>query len=163
MNSKELKSQWKELPFPKILEFNKRNNQGILFTSKLYKNQTNCVIFLGEEGFQLLYNEDIKLKNILFEIYLHITRVQGKFQLAVVLESENKKPIKIFYRNLTKEEIFKQEEVLFSEESIIKAIRQETLKMQSLRMKGFYIYPLTKEIVFCIHKIQVKEKPFLLL
>ncbi len=141
---------------------NQRNNQGLLFSSNLYKNQPNCIIFLGEEGFQLLYNTDILLNNALFEVSLKIIRIYGKFHFALVLENENKKPIKIFSKPFNIEESLKEEQIFFNENQIKKATRQETLENQTIRIKGFYIYPLTKEIAFCIQKIKIQKKPFLL-
>ncbi|MFN3604937.1 MAG: hypothetical protein ACK4UJ_09535 [Leptonema sp. (in: bacteria)] len=161
---KGIKSQEIELPYPSRIEYNSINNSAITFFSDFFKENPLCVVFLGSEGFELLFPEKISVNKNFFEISIIITPIEGKYQFAVLLEDNTKEKIRIFYKK-SKEEpidlILQKKEYFFKEEVFLKNLRKEWIRKKTLNILGFYIFPLTTETSFCIHKIKLKKTSFL--
>lgn len=106
----------------------------------------------------MLFKEKISVE--LFDLKISIIYIEGEFFLALLLEKENQ-IIKIYNKENYKENFLNPIEISFLEEKILNSIRESLLKQKNLKIKGFYIFPITKEIAFCIQKIEVNKKKFL--
>lgn len=155
--SSKLNSEWKTLPFPEKIKLNFQNNQGIFFYSNFFKKPTFCSIHKGYEGFEMLFKEKIPVE--LFELKISLIQIEGKFSIALIIEKENQ-IIKIYNKESYKENYLNFIEISFLEEKIINSLRDALLKRSNLKIKGFYIFPITKEIAFCIQKIEINKKTF---
>lgn len=157
--------------FPTSIKTNWRNNHAFLFESHLLtEKKMFFIIHKGKEGFQLLLQEPISTKNMLFEINNECSVIEGKFHISLLIKNTYQRVIEIPFKNSEISYNYLEEKsqpyhIYIDKSILIRHIRhfnKDLFSLMEFDILGIKIIPLTTRTAFYCDKFTMTYETFLI-